>query len=516
MIKAAIYARYSSASQREASVEDQIKECRKFADEMEFTVVRVYADRAISGTTDHRPDFQRMIADSAKHQFEYLILYTLDRFARDRYDHAHYKRLLRQNGVKVCYATQRIPDNPEGVILESVLEGYSEYYSKELSRKINRGLLHNAENCMSVGGSVPLGYKIVDHHYVIHEANAKVVQTIYEMYADGSSAQEIIRWLNDRNIKTAKGNSFNKGSLETILTNRKYIGYYIYKDIVKEGGMPRIISDDLFDRVQRRLKIVKAAKAHTKGNADYLLTTKLFCGYCKSPMVGESGTSQTGATHFYYKCAARKRSPNKCHKHTEKKDIIEWTIVRETVHHVLTPDNIKLIAQRAVEIIEKEYADNALLKDYEARLKNTEKSIHNILKAIEAGIFTASTKDRLEELEKEKVNLITQIDLERAKKPRLSKERIEFWLHQFARGDINDVEYRRRVIDTLVNSVYIYDGDDDGERRIVINYNLSSNNTSVVKSSDFVVYAPPQPENPNFFFLPRLEIFGLSIKTSVL
>lgn len=319
-----------------------------------------------------------------------------------------------------------------------------------------------------------------------------MVQTIYEMYADGSSAQEIIRWLNDRNIKTAKGNSFNKGSLETILTNRKYIGYYIYKDIVKKGGMPRIINDDLFDRVQRRLKIVKAAKAHTKSSADYLLTTKLFCGYCKSPMVGESGTSQTGATYNYYKCAARKRSPNKCHKHTEKKDIIEWIIVRETIRHVLTPDNITLIAQRAVEIIEKEYADNILLKGYEARLKDTEKSIQNILKAIEAGIFTASTKDRLEELEKEKANLITQIDLERAKKPRLSKERIEFWLHQFARGDINDVEYRRRVIDTLVNSVYIYDGDDDGERRIVINYNLSSNNTSVVKSSDFVVYAPPQ------------------------
>ena len=501
MIKAAIYARYSSASQREASVEDQIKECRKFADEMEFTVVEVYADRAMSGTTDHRPDFQRMIADSAKHRFEYIILYTLDRFARDRYDHAHYKRLLRQNGVKVCYATQRIPDNPEGVILESVLEGYSEYYSKELSRKINRGLLHNAENCMSVGGSVPLGYKIVDHHYVIHEANAKVVQTIYEMYADGSSAQEIIRHLNERNIKTAKGNAFNKGSLEKILTNRKYIGYYIYKDIIKEDGMPRIISDNLFERVQRRLKIVKSAKAHTKGNADYLLTTKLFCGHCKSPMVGESGTSQTGATHFYYKCVARKRSLKKCNKHTEKKDVIEWIIVRETIQHVLTPDNIALIAQRAVEIIEKEYANNTLLKDYEARLKNTEKAIQNILKAIEAGIFTASTKDRLEELEKEKANLITQIDLERAKKPRLSKERIEFWLHQFARGDINDIEYRRRVIDTLVNSVYIYDGDDDGERRIVINYNLSSNNTSVVKSSDFDNYAPPNPRNPNIILI---------------
>lgn len=198
MIKAAIYARYSSASQREASVEDQIKECRKFADEMEFTVVEIYADRALSGTTDNRPDFQQMIADSAKHQFEYLILYTLDRFARDRYDHAHYKRLLRQNGVKVCYATQRIPDNPEGVILESVLEGYSEYYSKELSRKINRGLLHNAENCMSVGGSVASS-KLLSAKEQYDDLKGKLTELYGEPYSyfeeNLSTAQDCSVWI---------------------------------------------------------------------------------------------------------------------------------------------------------------------------------------------------------------------------------------------------------------------------------------------------------------------------------
>lgn len=516
METAVIYARYSTSNQRDASIEDQVKACKAYADHLGVPVLEVYADRAISGRTDHRPEFQRMIKDSAKNRFQLVILYTLDRFARDRYDHAHYKRILKRNGVRVAYAEQRIPDSPEGIILESMLEGYSEYYSQELSRKVTRGLIHNAENCMSVGGTVPLGYKLVDRRYVLHEVNADIVKQIFSCYADGKSVQEIIRWLNEKSIKTARGNSFNKNSLTKMLKNRKYLGIFMYRDIEKPGGIPRIISDDLFERVQRRLEVVKHAKAHNKGRADYLLTTKAFCGHCGAPLVGESGTSKTGATHYYYKCAARKREKT-CNKHIEHKDALEMLVVRETVQHVLSPENIQLIAQRAVDILNKEAADHSLLHDYERQLKETETAISNILRAIEAGIFTASTRDRLEELEKQKADLHLQISLEKVAKPTIDKDRIVFWLEGFVGGDVNDVEYRRRVIDTLLNRVDVYDTDDDGGRRLVLTYNLTSDNTSVVECSDIASSPPPQQEYPNtfLFIFPSKGTFGISIMASI-
>lgn len=134
-MKAIIYARYSCDNQREESIEGQLRECKVFAERKEFTLVGTYIDRAVSAKTDNRPEFQKMIKDSAKGLFDVIIVWKLDRFARNRYDSAHYKAILRKNGVKVVSATEVISDGAEGIILESVLEGYAEYYSAELSEK---------------------------------------------------------------------------------------------------------------------------------------------------------------------------------------------------------------------------------------------------------------------------------------------------------------------------------------------------------------------------------------------
>ena len=130
-MRAVIYARYSSDNQTEASIEGQIRECMEYATYNDIQVIGNYIDRAFSAKTDHRPEFQRMIKDSYKHAFDCIIVWKLDRFSRNRYDSAHYKALLRKNGVKVISAKETIAEGSEGILLESVLEGMAEYYSSE-------------------------------------------------------------------------------------------------------------------------------------------------------------------------------------------------------------------------------------------------------------------------------------------------------------------------------------------------------------------------------------------------
>lgn len=439
-------------------------------------------------------------------------MYTLDRFARNRYDSAIYKAKLKKNGVRVFYAKQPMPDTPEGIILESVLEGYAEYYSENLARNIKRGIRENALQGLATGGaSVMLGYSVgEDRKYVVDPVGAKIVQEIFQLYADGMSATQVVNYCNERGYKTARGNAFNKNSLRTILQNEKYIGTYKLMDVVIPNGMPAIIDKKLFDKVQSMLDHNKKARARTKAHEDYLLTTKLFCGHCGSPMVGESGTSKTGQVHYYYKCTKAKRQ-HACRKKSEKKDWIEQVVVRYTVEKVLTDETIALIAKKAMEIIEKESADTTYLDGLNADLKEIQKKIKNLVTAIEQGIITPTTKERLDELEQEKTNvegLIAREELK--KKPLLNESRIKYWLTSFKSGDVTNKDYQRRIIDTLVNSVYVYD-EDDGGKKLVFTFNLSGNNTATLSSSDIACYAPPYCANPNSVFFVK-HCFGFVLK----
>ena len=155
-----IYARYSSDNQREESIEGQIRECKAYAVHNDITIIGTYIDRAMSAKTDNRPDFQRMVKDSAQGRFDFIIVWKLDRFARNRYDSAHYKHLLKKKDVRVLSATENIAEGPEGILLESLLEGLAEYYSAELSEKVIRGQTENALKCKYNGGTPTFGFYI--------------------------------------------------------------------------------------------------------------------------------------------------------------------------------------------------------------------------------------------------------------------------------------------------------------------------------------------------------------------
>lgn len=477
-MNAVIYARFSSERQREESIEGQLRECQEYAKRNDINIINTYIDRALSASkdTDKRLDFLRMIQDSSKKLFDAVLVWKLDRFSRDRYDHAHYKRILKKNGVKVISATENISDGPEGIILESLLEGMAEYYSAELSEKIHRGQKENALKGKNNGGSIPLGYRLgADQRLEIDPLTAPVVQEIFRRYAAGESTKDIRDDLNSRGIKTARNNRFTYSSFETILKNRKYIGEYRYQDVVLENSIPRIISDDIFNLVQAKLKRNKATPAAGKAEERYLLTTKLFCGKCGNSMIGESGVGRHKRVYRYYKCLASKRKKS-CSKKSVKKEWIEDFVVRHTLNMVM---NEKLINDLTDQIMKLQKTDNYTLRLLQQQLAEIDKKLNNLMAAIEQGIITATTKQRMIALEEEKATVEQNILHEQITHPILTREQILDFLHQFKHSDICNDNDRQRLIEYFVNAVYVYDD------HLLLTFNYR-NGSKKVKFNDII------------------------------
>ena len=461
-MNAVIYARYSSDSQTENSIEGQLRECKDFAEKNGFTILSSYIDRAFSAKTDARPQFQKMIKDSAKKLFDVIIVWKLDRFARNRYDSAHYKSVLRKNGVKVVSATEPISEDSTGILLESLLEGYAEFFSAELSEKVKRGMTENAIKCKWNGGGIPIGYVIDEEkHYQIDPLNAPFVVEAFKRYAEGDTIIGLVRWLNNSGVQNYRSKSISIDTVNRMLKNRSYIGEYHYDTHVIPGGVPAIVPDSLFEKVQERLKKNKKAPARHKAEDDYILTTKLFCGLCGALMLGESGHSSTKKVHHYYKCATAKKH-NACKKKTVKKVWIEDLVVEQAM--LLLADDV-ILRKIADSVLELQKHENITLPMLRKQLAETERGIENMLNAIQQGILNSSTKKRLDDLEAAKSDIEVKIKQEEIEQPLLTREQIMYWLHKFRGIDTSQREQRQLLIDTFVNAVYLYDD------RIVLMFN---------------------------------------------
>lgn len=449
-----IYARFSSHSQTEQSIEGQLKVCYEYAEANHYTVVGEYIDRAISGTTDNRAEFQRMISDSDKHTFEGVLVYQLDRFARNRYDSAINKAKLKKNGVRVLSAKENIADDASGILVEGVLESMAEYYSVELSQKIHRGMAINAEKCLSNGSNPGLGIKVdAERRFYVDEEEAAIVREIYERYASGETKAEIIRDLKRRRVKTSLGKEFSPNSLSHLLSNKRYIGVYLYKGKETPGGMPRILDDDLFYRVQSMMNKNKNAPARTHGEGEYLLTTKLFCGHCKEMMVGYGGTSKTGRQYHYYMCKNARRK--KCGKKIVSKSYIEDRVVNECLK-MLTEEKIRFIAKKVAEECAKS-PDNLTSKALKKAIREADTAIENLWKAIERGRAVEMLTDRLNKRMAEKAELEAQLAVEENKKITLTEAQILAFLDYVCEMPADDVNKRRAIINIFVHSIYLYD-----------------------------------------------------------
>ena len=481
-MKAVIYARYSSDNQREESIEGQLRECMAYCKKNDITVLRTYIDRAMSAKTDHRPDFQRMIKDSAKGLFDVIIVWKLDRFARNRYDSAHYKAQLRKYGVKVLSATENISDGPEGIILESMLEGMAEYYSAELSEKVIRGHTENALKCKYNGGTPTFGYIIdKDMQYQIDPCTAPAVLEMFTMYDKGATMKEIVAYMSERGVTTVRGKKIDLNFMARLLKNRKYIGEYSYRHIVTPNGIPAIVPQDLFDRVQQRLAVNRKAPARHKAEDDYLLTTKLFCGTCGAMMVGESGTSSSkGRKYHYYRCVNTKKHRACDAKHkTVRKLPLENAVVNAVMAKIMDDNFVEYVADAVMDIQSRE---SSVLPALRKQLEEAESGITNMLNAIQMGIINASTKQRLDELEERKKDIELQIIQEEMKHPAVSREDVVYFVCRFRSLDTSKLDARRRLIDSFVNAVTIFDD------YILITFNYKEGETRIdftdIESSD--------------------------------
>ncbi len=483
MKRAVAYARFSSDLQREESIEAQTRAIQKYCDDNDFVLLTVFADRGISGTSDKRPEFQKMIMRASEGDVDAVIVHKLDRFARNRYDSAFYKNILKKNNVKLISVLENLQDSPESIILESVIEGMNEYYSKNLSREVRKGLQENALACKVTGGPPALGYSVDRNtqRYIINEYEAEAVRLIFRMYLEGYSYTEIIDTLNTKGYRTRRGIPFAKNSLYAILRNERYTGVYVYvKDSTKNpkgkyvrhgeydpeaviripGGIPAIIREDDFRQVQAKMKERQHKAAKFSAKQEYLLSGKIYCGECGSPYAGNSRKPRPDhPLYVSYKCTRRNQRDTKCNNPEINRDKLERLVLERLSGVLFNPDVIpQLVKQYNEYIADKTGSAKERILALQTELRDVDRKITNTVNLmIETG--SAAFKDKLNELEQSKEKLLFELTEAEAalKQEDLSEEQICKLFHmaeqQLTNGTLAN---RRLVIDRYISKVLIY------------------------------------------------------------
>lgn len=503
---AVAYARYSSAGQRDVSIEQQLQDIYAYASREGYHIVHDYADHARSGykNTQNRTAFQQLMAAAKNGTFDTVLVWKVDRFGRSREDAATYKGQLRRSGVKVIYVMEPIPEGSAGVLLEGMLEATAEWYSKTLSENVLRGMNDNAQKCLHNGVRV-YGYSLgADGHYAIDPSEAAVVRYMFNQYRAGYSAASIQRDLAAQGIINQRGHAFTTTTILSALANERYIGVYHWGDIRIPDGMPAIITASDFEEAQTMRG--KTARHIEQGAIDYLLTGKAFCGHCGAAMIGDSGTSRTGERHYYYTCQAHKARKG-CDKKSLKKEYLEDLVIDFLLDHVLQDPEIERIAAAVMDAQQKEMK-NSPLAAMEEEIASVNKQINNINNAIAAGIWSSSTVVKLRDLEATAEELKKSADVLRYSQSQLlDHDRVVFFLRHIAKRDRSDPDARKYLIRTFVNAVYVF----DDYIKLVINNcegNLRVPLSELPESgSDNDNFAPPNTSHPNH----RITIYVIQL-----
>lgn len=450
---AVIYARYSCDKQTEQSIEGQLRVINDFAAREDYEIIGEYIDRAKSAKTANRPEFLRMISDSARGGFQFVIVYKLDRFSRNRYDSAFYKDKLRKNGVKVISATEELSDNPESIITEAILEAMAEFYSAELGQKTKRGMRESAMKCQTTGAYPPLGYKwSEDKKLCIDEATAEIPRIAFSMYADGAGKMKIAKALNERGFRTRYGKEFKAGSLDLLLQNKKYIGVYTYSDIEIEGGCPALIDRETFFKVQELLSLTKKAPARAKAKTEYYLAGRLFCGKCGAPMTAVGGTSRNGEQHHYYRCKCYKE----CGKKAERKSFIEWFVTEQITELLNMAERKELLADKVIAAY-KSSMETDRTEELEREIAAIDTKLNHVIDLL-IERKTDALLQKMDKLELQKSELEEALrSAKLAAKHIPSRAEIVDWFSRLQAADGTGSNLQKQVISTFVHKVFLWD-----------------------------------------------------------
>lgn len=468
-----IYARFSSDNQREESIEGQLRICKEYAAKNNITIINEYIDRALTGRTDKRPSFKKMIADSDTKLFQAVVVYSMDRFGRNGNQFSIYENMLNVNGVQLFSATENINSTPSSIILKSVLKGMAEYYSVELAAKITRGLTENALKGKWTSGTVPFGYtRDKDKYLIPHPINSHYVKDIFEMFLSGKSQIDIARYLNDQGIRTATGGAWNKGSFHKLLVNRVYIGEFTWKNIKMTDSVPPLVPLELFYKVQKVLEMRKTNIKTKQPSEDYPLSGRAYCSHCGGRLKGMSGTSKNKTKKYYYVCANKRTHKTECPLPNISKEYLEGALA-EYLNFILSKEeNIKAIAKYAMTAQDAD-KDNSELVKLQAQQKDLKKKVDNFVNAIANGLISDAVVSSLKEAEaaldnvKRKIaeqNILLHASL-------LTEAQIVFFLKRMA-DNIKDKP--EEVLQALVRSVFVEYKKDSDEYIITAHFNYAS------------------------------------------
>ena len=493
---AVAYARYSSDNQRQESIDAQVRAIKDYCKKNEFTLMHTYIDEAVSATTDQRDEFLQMVEDAKKGSFQLCIVHKLDRFARNRYDSAFYRRELEKCGVKGLSVLEQLDDSPESIILESVLEGMAEYYSKNLAREVRKGLNENALVAKHNGGIPPLGYNVTaDHGYEINPAEAQAVKLIFDMYCNGYGYNLICKELNEQGFISKSGRAFGKGSIADILRNEKYIGRYVWnKRLSKksgnrmykpddqitriDGALPAIISNETWAKAQNILNSRKQKPRHNQSYY-YLLTGKLECADCGSAFVGSGYEYGRGKKKNYqYSCNGRLRHKSECMNKPIRCEMLEKyvlsqlnTVFSESVIQELTDKMSDILNKKASSSVETEKALSTKLSTIKSRVTKTWGLFYDdLLPKEDAAEQVRVLTEQQKSLEIQIANIALSSNL-----PRVKKSDIVSYLRKCKKGlASNDPDVLKSLIDTFVDKVIISKDDITAQIRISPRANADS------------------------------------------
>jgi site-specific DNA recombinase len=406
-IRCVRYARYSSDNQREESITAQLRAEDAYIARKGYLCVGTYIDEEKTGTNDRREGFQRMIADAKMGLFDVVIIHKINRFARNRYDSAIYKRELKRNGVRVESVTENLDDSPESIILESMLEGMAEYYSLDLAREVRKGMYENAQQGIHIGGRPPYGLKVnpETRKYEIDDKTARVVRIYFEGIVNGLSLERIAETVNSLGYRTQTGKKFTKNSFDGWAYNRKYMGDYTWdvlsakdadgrrnnhkkkpaeEQIVKKGTIPAIIERELWEKVNQMMIVRKHKPGKMKAKVNYLLSGKVVCGNCGATYTGNSyrnSKSSEKTLLCYYKCSA------KCGNTSVRKENIENIAIEQLLNECFSDSAMGPIIDRVEELYQKQRKNSQDdIQPIKKELDELELTINNWMNALGKGI----------------------------------------------------------------------------------------------------------------------------------
>ena len=477
-----IYARFSSDMQREESIDAQVRACTAYAKSKGYDIIDTYVDEAKSGREVTKRDaYKKMLDDASHKKFDIVIFHKIDRNSRNEVDYYITKAKFLKLGIRYEYAVQSIDSSPEGQMMEGMLVAIAAYYSRNLSKEAKKGLNENAYKAQFNGGIPPLGYKIIDKHYVIDNDEAEAIRLIFNLFISGHSYKDICCILTSKGYTTRNGKNFGKNSLYDIIGNERYCGIYTFNKIPKgndkrnshskkrpddfirlEDAIPAIISKDVFKQAQKRRRVNKAKPAEYKAKVNYLLRGKIICGHCGSAMGGHTCTPHD-KSYSYYSCLDKARIPTKkCLQKQIRKEDAEEAVILKIKKEILTSETFAVIADK----MRKKFASTKTsidkkIADKQNQLAKAEKTRANLYKLVEKGIDDDFTFSKIKAAKETIDALQAEIQtLKKAKKSKiLSDAEIQkaFQLFNDKVKSMNDVEAQKLLIDLFLDKVIVTD-----------------------------------------------------------